>query len=167
MVSADINLWFKIKEKQWLFFFVTGDVKVAAPITVDYYIKKILQWIGFDIEEQSNRIYDDSVDCFSDIRMFTEKDISDLSTDFDRSTHANGKIHFGMRRTKQMKVPLHWVQDFYRISGDITIFEINEVMFIKQLDTSMYRVDIIKNVTDKSNTKAKENSPNPLESEKI
>ena len=30
--------------------FVTGDVKVTAPITVENSINKILQWIGFTTE---------------------------------------------------------------------------------------------------------------------
>ena len=71
--------------------------------------------------------------------MFTEKYISNLSTDFARRTQDNGKIHIGMRRTKRMKALLHWVQGFYRISGDPTIVNMNEVIFIEQLETAMYR----------------------------
>ena len=98
--------------------------------------------------------------------MFTEKDISYLSTDFPGRTQDNGKIHLGMRRTKRMKAILHWVQDFYRISGYPTIVDMNEVMFIEQLDTTLYRSDTRKNIIDQSNTKAREASPDPLESEK-
>ena len=39
--------------------FVTGDVKVTAPITEKDSIKQILQWILFNTEEQRNTIYDD------------------------------------------------------------------------------------------------------------
>ena len=70
--------------------FLSGDVKVTAPITVDCSIKQILRCIGFTSEEQRNSIYYDSIDSFSDIRMFTEKDISDLSTDFTGRNQANG-----------------------------------------------------------------------------
>ena len=97
--------------------------------------------------------------------MFIDTDILDLSTDFSIKTQDNGKIHFGMRRTKRMKAILHWVQDFYRISGYPTIVDMNEVMFIEQLDTTLYRSDTRKNIIDQSNTKAKEYSPGPLESE--
>ena len=92
--------------------FVTGDGKVAALITVENYIKQILRWISFTIEEQRNRTYEYSIESFSDIKMFTEKDISDLSTDFSGRTKSNGKIHYGMKRTKRMKALLHWVQVF-------------------------------------------------------
>ena len=84
--------------------------------------------------------------------MFTETDISDLSTKFYRSTQANGKIHFWVKITKKMKSLLHWVQAFYWISVDPTIVEINKVMFIKQLDTALYRVEIRYKLIDQSNT---------------
>ena len=42
--------------------------------------------------------------------MFTEKYISDLSTDFSGRTHTNGKIQLEMRITKRIKAPLHRVK---------------------------------------------------------
>ena len=98
------------REKSYVF--VTGGVKVTAPITVEAFIKQIPWWIGFTTEEQRGSSYDDSIDSFSDTRLFTEKDVSDLSTDFSGRIWVNGKIKFGMRRTKRMKALLHWVQDF-------------------------------------------------------
>ena len=162
--------WFKIikekKKKKIAYVFVTGDVKVTAPILVEYYIKQILQWIIFTTEEQSNIIYYDSINSFSDIIMFTEKDISDLSTDFSGRNQANGKIDFGMHITKWIKALLHWVQDFYRVSGYTNIIEMNEVKFIEQLETALYRSYIRKKLLFQSNTKAEEASPGSLESEK-
>ena len=63
-----------------------GGVKLTAPISEEGYMKKILRWVGFTTEYQRESIYNDSIDYFNDIRMFKEKDISDLSTDFFRST---------------------------------------------------------------------------------
>ena len=97
--------------------------------------------------------------------MFTEKDISDLSTDFSRRTEANGKIHFGMRRAKGIKALLHWVKYFYRISIYPTIFEINEVMFIEQFDIDMHRSEIRNKRIYQYNKKAKKYSLGPLDSE--
>ena len=105
--------------------FVTGDVKMTALITMKNYIKKTLQLVGFTTEEQRNSIYNYSIDSFIDIIMFTETYFSYLSTDFSRRTQDNVKIYFGMSRTKRMKTLLHWVQDFYPISGDPTIFDLN------------------------------------------
>ena len=65
--------------------FVTGNFKVTAPITVEDSIKKFLWWIGFTTKEQKNIIYDYSINFFSDMRIFTEKYTSDLSTGFSGS----------------------------------------------------------------------------------
>ena len=97
--------------------------------------------------------------------MFKEKDIPDLSTNFSGRTQDNGKIHFGIRRTKSMKALIDRVEDFYFIPGDPTIVEMNEVMFMKQLDTALYRAKIRKNIIDQSNTKAKEYYSGPLDSD--
>ena len=55
----------------------------------------------------SDNNYDDSNYSFSDIRIFTEKDIFHISTEFGRGTHASRKIKFGIGRTKDMKGLLH------------------------------------------------------------
>ena len=110
--------------------FITGDIKVTVPITEEDYIKKILWWIIFTTEEQRKSNNYDSINYFSDIIMFIEKDFSNLSTDFSRRTQAIGKIHFGMRRSRRIKAILHWVKYLYCISGHPTIVYMNEVMFI-------------------------------------
>ena len=74
--------------------------------------------------------------------MFTEKDTSNLLTDFDRRTQANGNMHCGMYITKNMKALLHCVQYFYRISEDPTIDYLNEVIFIQKWDTAIYKSEI-------------------------
>ena len=131
MVSADILFWFERKEKKWLIFFVTGDVKLTWPTTVEDSIKKILLWILFTTEEHRNSIFDDSIEPFIEIRMFIDTDILDLSTEFSIKTQDIGKIHFDMHRTKWVRELLNWVQYFYRISGDTYIVEMNTYIFIK------------------------------------
>ena len=88
------------------------------------------------------------------------------TTDFSIRNQSNGNIHFGMARTKKTKVILCWVQYFYPISVDPTIINMNEVMFIRQLETSLYRSDIRNIIIDQFNTNTKEASTGPLESEK-
>ena len=51
------------------------------------------------------------------------------------------------------------MQYFYCILVYPAIVEINEVVFIKKLDTYLYRADIRKKLIGQSNTKAKEASP--------
>ena len=74
-------------------------------------------------------------------------------------------INFMMRITKSMKVLIHWVQYFYRTSVDPTIIDFNEVVFIQQLETTMYRAETTKKKIYQSRTRSKEASPVPLESE--
>ena len=64
-----------------------------------------------------------------------------------------------MFRTKMMKSLIHWVKDFYHISGNPTIVCLNEIVFIQQLDTAMYITEIRKNIIDQSSTNTKEDSP--------
>ena len=48
----------------------------------------------------------------NNIRIFKEKYFSDLSTDSYGRTKDNGKIQFGMCRTKIIEALLHWVKYF-------------------------------------------------------
>ena len=96
--------------------------------------------------------------------MFTEKEISGLSTDSDGRTQDNGKITFGVLRTKRMKALIYWVKYFYHISGDPTIIGFDKVMFIQLLYTALYRSEIRDKIIYQSYTKANESPLGPLES---
>ena len=80
MVSENISFGFKlIKENLNIsYVFVHVYVKVNAPTIKEDSIKKIPRWVGFTIEDKRGSIYDVSMDSFSDIKIFTEKDISNL-----------------------------------------------------------------------------------------
>ena len=86
----------------------------------------ILTWIGFN--EQANRtsITNDAFIYYADMQALKEKDITDLNDSFDRRTQTNGRIDFGIRRTKKLKFMLHWAQDFARISHVPTIIGLTE-----------------------------------------
>eukprot|EP00957_Ditylum_brightwellii_P003272 248588-Ditylum_brightwellii.AAC.1 len=58
---------------------------------------------------QKDEISGDSITTFSDIKTYTEKDITDMATDFAGRTAANGCINFGMRRIRRLKLFAHWV----------------------------------------------------------
>ena len=44
---------------------------------------------------------------------------------------------YALRCAKSLKALLHWVKYFYRISTDPTTVDMDEVIFIQQLDTAM------------------------------
>ena len=92
-------------------------------------IREILTWIGFANENNRTSIIDDAFNTYADIHSLKEKDITELSESFSRRTQANGRIDFGIRRTKKMKFMLHWVADFYRTSSIPTIAGLNQADF--------------------------------------
>eukprot|EP00957_Ditylum_brightwellii_P083317 6334927-Ditylum_brightwellii.AAC.1 len=92
--------------------YVQGDTEVASPITEESSIKQILYWDGFNNNAQTNKIFGDSITTFSDMKIYTEKDISDMVTHVARKAVANGQMNFGMRITERLKAFAHWVQDF-------------------------------------------------------
>ena len=96
---------------------VDGDVVVEDGMTEDNIIIQSLHWIGFSQQNQRQNIINDSLGSFSDILMLREKDITAMATEWAGRTSQNGRITFGVRRTKLLKGLTHWVQDLYRVSG--------------------------------------------------
>ena len=122
----------------------------------------ILTWIGFN--EQANRasITNDASINYADMQTLKEKDITNLSNSFGRRTEKNGKIDFGIRRTKKLKFMLHWTQDFARISKVPTIIGLTESQFLVEINTTGERTDVRKLLREQSDAKAKVASPGPL-----
>ena len=79
-------------------------------------IDQILEWIGFTDLAHRGRIIEDAFTTYADVQAMNEKDVTELSASFSRRTTTNGKIDFGIRRTKKLMQLLHWVQDAARTS---------------------------------------------------
>ncbi|KAI2490682.1 hypothetical protein MHU86_23893 [Fragilaria crotonensis] len=77
----------------------------------------VLQTIGFDLEAERVAIMEAGLNQFEDFRYLTEKDITDMASEFGKRTQAQGRIVFGLGRTKKLTGIMHWVQDCYR-AGD-------------------------------------------------
>ena len=128
-------------------------------------IGEILTWIGFTDPANRTSIIDDAFNTYADIRSLKEKDISELSESFSRRTQANGRIDFGIRRTKKMKFMLHWVHDFYRTSLNPSTEGLNQVSFLQAITVAGERSDVRRQLKEQSVAKAKVASPGPLQSE--
>ena len=76
----------------------------------------IFYWIGFKIEDHIVLLAEYVLDLFSDVIMLTDKEISTMSSGFATITQGNYRFNFGIRRTKYLKAPVHWVQDLYSTS---------------------------------------------------
>jgi hypothetical protein len=147
--------------------FVLGNVEVPDDIDNENTILQILHWIGFRTEALREAIVDDSFETFEDLKLLTEKDITSMASGFAGRTVQDGRINFGLRRTKLTKALIHWTQDFYRVSETPTIIGLNEITFKGQLDRALARAEIRKVLTSQTSTSAGAASPGPLESEKM
>ena len=143
---------------------VDGDVNALPNLSEENTIAQILFWIGFTVRNQRNNIITDSFGAYGDIKMLNEKDISSMSVDWASRTQQNGRIHFGIRRTKLLKALVHWVQDFYRISSIPSIEHMNKDKFLSELHRAIHRAEIRHNMKDASTND--ESSPGMLENER-
>ena len=128
-------------------------------------ISQLLKWIGFT-EDQASAIIKEGFDCFDDIMVCTTSDISDLASSFQKRTVADGRINFGLKRTKRIKSLLQWTRDFRRINMEPNIDGLNERRFLNQLAIASQRHETRLAMKDAQELKAKEASPGPLKSEK-
>ena len=116
---------------------------IVVPIVPEIdQIREILTWIGFQQAIERENIINDAFRSYDDIQALTVKDISDLNDTFGRRTATNGRINFGIRRTKKLKSMVHWSQDFKRISYTPSIAGLTETLFLKALLTASERADV-------------------------
>jgi hypothetical protein len=76
----------------------------------------LLNAIGFNIAEQRELIMEAGLADYEDFRHLNDKDIRDMAEEFHKRTIPNGRIIFGLGRTKKLIGIMHWIQDCYRAS---------------------------------------------------
>ena len=128
-------------------------------------IDQILEWIGFTDLAHRGRIIEDAFTTYADVQAMNKKDVTELSASFSRRTTTNGKIDFGIRRTKKLMQLLHWVQDAARTSYAPSITGYTQASLLRAFSIAGERADVRKQLRDKSDVKAKEASPGALVSE--
>ena len=129
-------------------------------------IAQSLAWVGFTIENQRQRLMDESMGIFQEIRLLDSDDIDAMAKDYASRPAANGKMTFGMNRTKRLKAFVYWVQDFHRISTTPTVTGLNEAAFRADLLKASIRAEVRVNLHKQTKTAAEAASPGPLESER-
>lgn len=148
---------------------VAGAAVAPVALSEDDTIGQCLYWIGFRTDAQRLNLVTDSLGTYDDIRMLSEKDISEMATDWSTRPPRGRvavRISFGTRRTKLLKALTHWVQDFYRVSDIPHVDGLNEASFRAQLDRALARSQIRVNIKSQTKTAAEAASPGPLESER-
>ena len=146
--------------------FVVGNTAVPSGISERNAIRQIVHWIRFIGQQNINAIVDDAFLGFSDIRVLTEKDITNMPSAFVLRTQADGRILFGTRRTKLLKALIHWNEDFFHVSQLPSIFGFTKNNLKAQLQRALARCNICKALQDQMLTAALEANPGPLKSKK-
>jgi hypothetical protein len=145
---------------------VTGQQIAQHPLSDEQMILQCLYWIGFRTDAQRDNITNESFSNFDDIRIMSTSDVNDMASDWASRTVANGRMHFGARRSKLLKAFIHWTHDFYRVSTTPTIENLNEDSFKNELRIALTRATTRKTLSEQTKTTAEAASPGPLESER-
>lgn len=128
-------------------------------------IGQAVTWIGFDDDNQLVEIVA-NIGTMIEVASLTEKDISDLSDSYAKRSQQNGRIIFGLQRTKRLKAFIHWVQDFRRINKAPSLDGLDEDSFRAALIVAADRATVRKEEASTSETIAREASPGKLKDER-
>ena len=154
--------------QQAVYNLVLGPVVVVdSPLlTETETIRQILHWIGFDIRAHRTDLMNESIGNLDDVLSLNQKDVLLFNTEWSSRTAANGRFNIGSRRLKLLQAFLHWVQDFQRVSGVVSIVGLDQESFKVQLQRALARADIRKSLKDSSSSASDAASPGPLDSER-
>jgi hypothetical protein len=95
---------------------------VGAPLEgVDY----LLDVVGFHDPAERMQLMEAGLANYKDFRYLVKKDMRDMAKEFSKHTAANGRMTFGLGRTKKLTGLMHWILDCFRCIDDPnhTIFD--------------------------------------------
>ena len=139
-------------------------VNAAEAANVDL----ILEYCGFAIDADRAAIADDGFESYDDMQSLTEKDVSALAKGFaDRTSVAQGRIIFGLRRTNLLKATINWAQDFRRVSRAVSLDGVVDgAAFRVLIETAKQRSQIRKHNAEESDGLSKAADPGKLKRQK-
>lgn len=123
-------------------------------------MQNLLMTVGFD-EGEVQRLVQENFGDPEDFRFLNEKDLKTLSETYERRTAANGRLVFGMARTKRLIGLMHWIQDCYRCSAPID----PEKFDVIAIEEALARAEVRKKEVDGESTMASEASPGKFKDE--
>ena len=115
-------------------------------------MESVLQTIGFMAAEERASILAAGLAEYEDFRYLVEKDIRDMAEEFGKRTVANGRIVFGLGRTKKLTGVMHWIQDCFRADDTPTHTDFNNEALFEALSLAQIRKSDVDLVV--TNTKA-------------
>ena len=105
--------------------------------------EQTLTWICFNTIS-SRYVIQIDIDQFEDMLELTKKDISDLEYSYSSQTAKDGTLIFDLQNTKLLKLMIHWVQDFDRVSKTPNSDDLDEASFRDALRVAAQRSTIRK-----------------------
>ena len=123
-----------------------------------------LEWIGFNAEPQCQAIIEDLFSTLEEVADVDVGDIDKVASSFAKRPAAQ-RIIFGHRRTKFLKLFIHWAQDFECVSEDIA-FHGTRQGFLNELRAADDRSKVRAALAENSDTMSREASPGDLENER-
>jgi hypothetical protein len=127
-----------------------------------------LGYIGFDNAIVRNRLRNEGLQDFSDMKSLKEKDIRDIAESFTKRTVGDGRFLFGIRRTRLLIGMVHWVQDFARVgeTPSMNNYLGHPGLFRDALTVASDRADVRKIELDQSDTVSKAADPGKFKDER-
>lgn len=123
---------------------------LAVPVAVEHLVPPplagvgfLLNFVGFTNPVERFRLMEAGLAEYEDFRHLVEKDIRDLAEDFAKRTVANGRMTFGLGRTKKLIGVMHWIQDCFRTADDPDHMHFNEAtLAAAQSRASVRKLDL-------------------------
>ena len=128
-------------------------------------MEQTLTWIGFNTTA-SRDVLQTNIEQFEDMLELTEKDISDIEYSYSKRTAADGRLIFGLQKTKRLDSMIHWVQDFARVSETPSINEIDKESFRAALGVAAQRSTIQKQEAKDASSVSSEASTGKLKDDR-
>lgn len=129
-------------------------------------LDQVLEWIGFNTQAQRNSLIGE-LGGLSEFKDLSYKDIRSLAKSYAEMTVAEGRIRFGMTRTKRLMALTDWVTDCARVGEDPSIEGYDGESFLEALNESRARAEVRKVDEETMDSRAKEASPGMLTGENI
>ena len=122
----------------------------------------MLDAIGFNDPMERLRLMEAGLADYDDYRHLVDKDIRDLAEDFSKRTIVNGRMIFGLGRTKKLVGLMHWIQDCFRTNDNPDLMAFNE----QELTDAQSRAQVRKSDIELVDTNSKAADPGKFKDER-
>ena len=136
---------------------------VAGPLND---LAQALEWIGFNVPAERDAIHNEfgGIEALLEV---THKEIRDLRDSYEKRRVLDGRILFGMQRTKLLLAMADWVKDRQRVNEAPEVDGYDAVTFREAIIESAERQTVRASDEDTMESRAKNATPGMLTGESI